>query len=101
MQAARYVIAIVGMSCCVASLADAAGDYYRRAADRDIGLFRLLDRNTDERLTRVEAQGTIDIEARFNDIDTNRDDVITFDELTRYIALHYRVVPVPASNASG
>lgn len=101
MQSARYIIAMLGMSSCVAAFADAASDYNRRAADRDIGLFRALDRNTDGRLTRAEAQGTIDVEARFNDIDADRDDTITFDELRRYIALHYGVVPVstPASSA--
>lgn len=102
MQATRYIIAILGMSSCVASFADATRDYYQRAADRDVGLFRTLDRNADGRLTRAEAHGTIDVEARFNDIDANRDDVITFDELTRYIALHYGMAPAaaPAPNAS-
>lgn len=102
MRAVRCVLAVLGMSFCTASIADAASDYYRRAADRDIAEFRALDRNTDGRLTRAEVQGTIDVEARFNDIDTNRDDVITFDELARYIVLQYRVAPpvAPASKAS-
>lgn len=101
MQTPRYIIAMLAMSSCVASFADAASDYYQRAADRDIGLFRALDRNADGRLTRVEAQGTIDVEARFNDIDADRDDTITFDELKRYITLRYGVTPAsaPVSNA--
>lgn len=101
MQSARYIIAMLGMSSCIAAFADAASDYNRRAADRDISLFRALDRNADGRLTRAEAHGTIDVEARFSDIDADRDDTITFDELRRYITLHYGVAPAPtpASNA--
>ena len=43
------------------------------------------------RLTIEEVRGNIDLEARFNDIDINRDGVITQEELARYIALQYGV----------
>jgi len=43
------------------------------------------------RLTIEEFRGNIDLEARFNDIDINRDGVITQEELARYIALQYGV----------
>jgi len=42
------------------------------------------------RLTIEEVRGNIDFEARFNDIDINRDGVITQEE-RRYIALQYGV----------
>jgi len=40
-------------------------------------------------------RGDIDFEARFNDFDTNRDGVITRDELTQYIAVRYGIVAAP------
>jgi len=75
-----------------ASIATDADDYRRQAAQRDVAMFDVLDRNKDGRLTIEEVGGDIDWEARFNDLDINRDGVITREELTRYIALRYGIV---------
>ena len=77
------------------SIATDADDYRRRAAQRDVATFDALDRDKDGRLTIQEVRGDIDLEARFSDFDINRDDVITREELTRYIALRYGIVTAP------
>ena len=70
-------------------------DYLRRAAQRDVAMFDALDRDKDGRLTIEEVRGNIDLEARFNDFDINRDGVITRGELTRYILLQYGIASAP------
>jgi hypothetical protein len=75
----------------VAAAADARTEYYQRAADHDMALFRALDLDHDGALTRIETQGDLDLGPRFDDIDINRDGFVTLEELQRYIALHYGV----------
>jgi hypothetical protein len=53
-------------------------------------MFDMADVNRDNVVSRLEARGTIELEAQFNDLDVNRDDKITRDELTRYIGLTFR-----------
>ena len=53
-------------------------------------MFRLADLNKDSVVTVGEAQGIIELQAHFNDIDTDRDGDITWDELTRYIEATFR-----------
>ena len=78
-----------------APLADDREVYLRTAAQRDVATFDALDRNRDGRLSIDEVRGTIDIEARFNDFDINRDGFITRAELARYVALQYGVAIAP------
>ena len=87
----RFAIAVICTLCVAASFATDADDYMRRAAQRDVAMFDALDRDKDGRLTIDEVRGNIDLEARFNDIDINRDGVITREELARYITLRYGV----------
>jgi Ca2+-binding EF-hand superfamily protein len=86
--------------CVTTSFATDAEDYLRRAAQRDVAMFDALDRDKDGRLTIEEVRGNIDLEARFNDIDINRDGVITREELARYIALRYGVASARSLNGS-
>jgi hypothetical protein len=76
--------------------ADAMTDYYERVAERDVASFRTLDTDHDGSVTRQEIVGDLDFGPRFTDMDVNRDGIVTFEELTRYIRLHYGV-EVPAA----
>ena len=53
-------------------------------------MFRLADLNKDNVVTVGEAQGIIELQAHFDDIDNNRDGEITSDELTRYVEATFR-----------
>ncbi|HEX6136956.1 MAG TPA: EF-hand domain-containing protein [Casimicrobiaceae bacterium] len=75
----------------LAAGADARTEYYERAATRDMALFRALDVDHDGAVTRLETQGDLDFGPRLNDMDINRDGVVTQEELQRYIAQHYGV----------
>ena len=74
---------------------DQRAEFNRRAAARDVELFAQLDRNTDQRLTREETRGDLDLGPRFDDVDINRDGVVTSEELQRYVAQRYGVAPSP------
>jgi hypothetical protein len=92
MKTSRYyalALALVSVSSGVA--ADERGDYYQRVAARDTALFHALDVDHDDLVTRSEAQGDLDFGPRFNDMDINRDGVVTLPELQRYIEQQYGV----------
>lgn len=65
--------------------------YNARAAARLVDLFQSMDRNVDGFLTREESKGDLNLGARFDDIDINRDSVIPRDELRRYLERRYGV----------
>ena len=73
-------------------MADDREAFLRAAAQRDVTAFEALDRNRTGRLSLIEVRGNVDLEARFNDLDINRDGFITRAELTRYVAFQYGVV---------
>ena len=71
--------------------ADARTEYYQRAAERDASLFHALDLDGNGALTRLETQGDLDLGPRFDDMDINRDGVVSLAELQRYIEQRYGV----------
>lgn len=80
----------------IASLAASADDretFNRRAADNDMALFHQIDLNHDRRLTYDEAKGDLNLGPRFNDIDINRDGIVTLEEMRRYIEQTYGIRP--------
>jgi Ca2+-binding EF-hand superfamily protein len=95
MTAIPFAVAVACTLYVATCFATEADEYRRRAAQRDVAMFDALDRNKDGRLAIEEVRGNVDLEARFNDFDINRDGVITREELTRYIALHYGIVTAP------
>jgi len=56
---------------------------------RDV--FRELDVDKNNALTRQEVRGDVDLTPRFDDIDVNRDGVVTLDELLAYAERQYGV----------
>jgi len=70
--------------------ADDRDDYNRRSAERYTAMFRLADFNRDNVVSQEEATGIIELQARFDDIDANRDGRITWDELARYIDARFQ-----------
>ena len=73
------------------AIADERTDYNRRAAAADAAAFRQLDLNGDGNLSRAEASSDLNLGPRFNDMDINRDGVVTPDELRRYIEHTYGI----------
>src|SRR5262245_42537878 len=88
-----YAIGVGVMVCLFAPLGIAGdeADYNRRAVERDVATFRAIDRNGTGRITWEEVRGSIDMQARFDEIDINRDGVIVAAELERYVRLRYGV----------
>jgi hypothetical protein len=75
--------------------ADDRADYNARAADRLESLFQALDRNADGALTPEESRGDLDLGPRFDDIDINRDGIMTRAELGVYLQRRYGSRPAP------
>jgi hypothetical protein len=69
--------------------ADERSDYNRRNAERYSSLFVWLDRDGDRAVTLLESYGDLNFSPVFNDMDINRDGVVTADELNRYVEQRY------------
>ena len=90
MNSRRWYPVILLACLSTAASADDRDDYNRRSTERFVALFRAADVNRDNAVPRDEAEGTIELTTRFNDIDINRDGIITWDELTLFVDSHYR-----------
>ena len=71
--------------------ADERAECYQRNANADLARFRALDVNHDNAITREETRGDVDFTPRFDDIDVNRDGVVTLAELLSYVERQYGV----------
>ena len=71
--------------------ADDRQDYNRRAAERFAGLFQTLDRDADGTVTRTEAHGDLIFVPRFDDMDINRDGIVTREELQRFVQQQFEI----------
>ena len=90
MHKRRWYPAILLACLSTAAAADDRDDYNRRSTERFVSLFRAADVNKDNVVSREEAEGTIELVTRFNDIDITRDGLITWDELTIFVDRNYR-----------
>jgi hypothetical protein len=61
-------------------------------------VFEVWDWDRDGLLTKVETKGSVPLSARFNDIDLNRDAIITREEMTNFLK---RDTPEFLRNAGG
>lgn len=75
--------------------ADDRTDYNRRAAEADQAAYRQLDADGDGRLTHEEVRGDVNFRPRFDNVDTNRDGIITPDEMRRYLEQTYDIPSTP------
>jgi hypothetical protein len=96
MKIAYFAAAALLSSACVNVWAN--GDeaaYKQRAAQTDMSVFRELDRAGRGFLARTDVRGDMRLGTRFDDIDTNRDEIVTLQEMRAYIEKTYGVVPAP------
>ena len=89
----RYKVAAIILFSALAATASAddRADYNKRVAAGLVALFQSLDRNGDGVVTQEESRGDLNLGPRFADIDINRDDSITQEELLRYLEQRYDV----------
>jgi hypothetical protein len=66
------------------AFAQAPADYVKRVADSYRAAFAVYERNGV--VTRAQVSGDLFLGPRFDDIDINRDEVITRAELERFLA---------------
>jgi hypothetical protein len=66
------------------AFAQAPAEYLKRVADNYRAAFALYERNG--AVERAQVRGDLLLEPRFDDIDINRDGVITRAELERFLA---------------
>lgn len=89
MNRRQWTIVLLAATASTVAFATDRDDYNQRSAERFQAMFALADVNHDRMVTRDEADGTIELVARFDDIDDNRDGIITTAELERFIAASY------------
>ena len=65
--------------------------YNQRAAQTDMSLFREMSRAGNDFLAREDVRGDMRLGTRFDDIDTNRDGIVTAEEMRAYIEKTYGV----------
>ena len=63
--------------------------YEQSSIKRYLAMFAAQDVNKSDRVTREEVRGNIDFTAVFDDIDINRDGIVTRAELDRYLAQRF------------
>lgn len=79
------LVALASLMACAGVQGQDRAEFDRRSVARYVELFTWLDRDGDGTVTRHEAQGELNFSPRFNDMDINRDGVVTKVELDRFL----------------
>jgi Ca2+-binding EF-hand superfamily protein len=90
-------IVVMMLACAAGASADDRADYNKRAAERFVSLFQSLDRNGDGVVTRDEAKGDLTFVPRFDDMDIDRNGIVSAEELRRFIEAQFGVATVSAA----
>ena len=91
-----FAAAALPLAICVNVRAnDDEARYNQRAAQTDMALFRELNRAGNGLLTKEDVRGDMRLGTRFDDIDTNRDGIVTQQEMQAYVEKTYGVIPAP------
>ena len=83
----RWGAVCLALAACAlsAAAADPKAEYELRNAERYVALFTTLDRNLNGVVSRAEANGDLNFMPRFDEIDINRDGLVTGPELQRFV----------------
>ena len=92
-------MALLSVTCVNARANGDEAGYNQRAAQTDMSLFREMDRAGNGFLTKDNVRGDMRLGTRFDDIDTNRDEVVTLQEMRAYIEKTYGVLPAPGQSS--
>ena len=95
MKTTLFAAAALLLSQSAGVLADDDKTYNRRAAQTDMSLFRELDRSGNGFLIKEDTKGDLRLGPRFDDIDTDRDGIVTPQEMRIYIEQTYGALPAP------
>lgn len=90
MNTRHWCAAFIAAWLCGVAVAGDREDYNQRSADRFVEMFRAADLSGKNAITRDDAAPVIELITRFDDIDINRDGVITREELIRFIDANFR-----------
>ena len=82
--------ALIVLCLCTTAGAGEREDYNQRSAERFVEMFRTADASNRAAISRDDAATAIELVTRFDDIDINRDGVITREELMRFIDAHFK-----------
>ena len=86
----RYRLTVlVAIAFCGTAFATDRETYNQRSAERFVAMFRAADVNGRNTISREDAGSSIELVARFDDVDINRDGIITWEELTRFIDVNF------------
>ena len=92
-------VALLSVACVSAWANGDEARYNQRAAQNDMSQFREMDRAGNGFLTKDNVRGDMRLGTRFDDIDTNRDEVVTLQEMHAYIEKTYGVLPTPGQGS--
>ena len=95
MRIATLAAVLLAVHCMPAWAQDDQAAYNERAARTDMAQYRELDRAGKGLLAREDTRSDLNLGPRFDDIDTNRDGIVTQQEMRTYIERKYGVIVAP------